>query len=95
MTYTFFPCPNSLAFLLWAKEPGGFSSGWMSTAGKFIAKDIEPGDIREKLFRYSCKADEFRQIFDNNPDDASSYAKNGCRAAIPPMRCMYSPTASV
>lgn len=44
-------------------------------SGKFIAEGIEAIDIREKMFRYSCKVGEFRQIFDNNPDEASIYAE--------------------
>ena len=44
-------------------------------SGKFIAKGVEPVDIREKLFCYSCKVGEFRQIFNNNPDEASIYAE--------------------
>ncbi len=44
-------------------------------SGKFIAQGVEVVDVREKMFRYSCKVGEFRQIFDNNPDEASIYAE--------------------
>ncbi|AKB43939.1 tetratricopeptide repeat protein [Methanosarcina vacuolata] len=44
-------------------------------SGKFVAEGIEAIDIPEKMFRYSCKVGEFRQIFDNNPDEASIYAE--------------------
>ncbi|AKB26593.1 serine/threonine kinase [Methanosarcina sp. MTP4] len=44
-------------------------------SGKFIAQGVEAIDVREKMFRYSCKVGEFRQIFDNNPDEASIYAE--------------------
>ncbi|WP_321416513.1 hypothetical protein [uncultured Methanomethylovorans sp.] len=46
-----------------------------SISGTFIAQGAEPISIREKTFRYSCKVGEFRQIFNNNPDEASIYAK--------------------
>ena len=36
---------------------------------------MEPVEIREKMFQCSCKVGEFRQIFDNNPDQASMYAE--------------------
>ncbi len=44
-------------------------------SGKFIAQGVEAIDVREKMFRYSCKVGEFRQIFNNNPDEASVYAE--------------------
>ena len=44
-------------------------------SGRFIAHGVEPVDIREKAFQYSCKVGEFKQIFDNNPDEASLYAE--------------------
>ena len=44
-------------------------------SGKFIAQDMEPIEIQEKMFEYSCKVGEFRQIFDHNPDEASMYAE--------------------
>jgi hypothetical protein len=43
--------------------------------GSFIAQGMEPVEIKEKLFKYSCKVDEFKQIFDYNPDEASLYAQ--------------------
>ena len=44
-------------------------------SGNFMAKGMDPVEIKEKLFQYSCKVDEFKQIFDYNPDEASLYAQ--------------------
>lgn len=44
-------------------------------SGAFIALGMESLEIKEKMFQYSCKAGEFRQIFNNNPDAASMYAE--------------------
>ena len=44
-------------------------------SGQFIAQGTNPIEIKEKMFKYSCKVGEFRQIFDNNPDEASHYAE--------------------
>ncbi|WP_321416959.1 SUMF1/EgtB/PvdO family nonheme iron enzyme [uncultured Methanomethylovorans sp.] len=43
-------------------------------SGRFKAHGVEPVDIKEKFFQYSCRVGEFKQIFDNNPDEASVYA---------------------
>jgi len=44
-------------------------------SGAFKAQGMGDVEIKEKIFQYSCKVGEFRQIFDKNPDDASDYAK--------------------
>ena len=44
-------------------------------SGQFVAHGMDPVEIKEKMFQYSCKVGEFRQIFDNNPDEASHYAE--------------------
>ena len=44
-------------------------------SGSFMAQGMEPVEIKEKLFQYSCKVDEFKLIFDYNPDEASLYAQ--------------------
>ena len=44
-------------------------------SGAFMAQGMDPVEIKEKMFQYSCKVGEFRQIFDNNPDEASHYAE--------------------
>ncbi|WP_321416957.1 formylglycine-generating enzyme family protein [uncultured Methanomethylovorans sp.] len=44
-------------------------------SGRFIAHGVESADIKEKFFQYSCKVGEFKQILDNNPDEASVYAE--------------------
>ena len=43
-------------------------------SGKFVAKGMEPVKIKEKMFEYSCKVGEFKQIFDKDPHEASDYA---------------------
>ncbi len=43
--------------------------------GAFMAQGMGAVEIKEKIFQYSCKVGEFRQIFDKNPDEASDYAK--------------------
>ena len=44
-------------------------------SGKFVAQGMEPVKIKEKMFQYSCKVGEFRQIFDKDPHEASDYAE--------------------
>ncbi len=44
-------------------------------SGAFMAQGMDTVEIKEKMFQYSCKVDEFKQIFDYNPDEASRYAK--------------------
>ena len=44
-------------------------------SGAFMAKGTDPVEIKEKMFQYSCKVGEFRQIFDKDPDEASHYAE--------------------
>jgi len=44
-------------------------------SGAFMAQGMDPIEIKEKMFQYSCKVGEFRQIFDSNPDEASMYAE--------------------
>ena len=44
-------------------------------SGHFIAQGTNPIEIKEKMFQYSCKVGEFRQIFDKDPDEASHYAE--------------------
>ena len=44
-------------------------------AGAFLPHDMEPVTIKDKMFQYSCKVGEFRQIFDKDPHQASSYAE--------------------
>ena len=44
-------------------------------SGAFIAQGMGTVEIKEKMFQYSCKVGEFKQIFDNNPDEASHYAE--------------------
>ena len=43
--------------------------------GTFLPYGMEPVKIKEKMFQYSCKVGEFRQIFDKDPHQASSYAE--------------------
>ena len=44
-------------------------------SGQFIAHGMDPVEIKEKMFQYSCKVGEFKQIFNHNPDEASHYAE--------------------
>ena len=44
-------------------------------SGKFMAQGMEPAEIKEKIFKYSCKVGEFRQIFDKDPQKALEYAE--------------------
>ena len=44
-------------------------------SGQFVAHGMDPVDIKEKMFQYSCKVGEFRQIFDKDPHEASHYAE--------------------
>ena len=44
-------------------------------SGTFMAKGMESGEIKEKMFQYSCKVGEFKQIFDKDPHVASHYAE--------------------
>ena len=44
-------------------------------SGAFMAQGMGTVEIKEKMFQYSCKVGEFRQIFDSNPDEASMYAE--------------------
>jgi hypothetical protein len=44
-------------------------------SGMFMAHGMKEAEIKEKIFQYSCKVGEFRQIFDSNPDEASVYAE--------------------
>ena len=44
-------------------------------SGKFVAQGMEPVKIKEKMFEYSCKVGEFKQIFDKDPHEASDYAE--------------------
>ncbi|GEM_PF-4004828 len=53
-------------------------------SGAFIAKGMRDVEIREKVFQYSCKVGEFKQIFDQNPDEASEYAQKRLRGKYSP-----------
>ena len=44
-------------------------------SGAFMAHGMGTVEIKEKMFQYSCKVGEFRQIFDSNPNEASMYAE--------------------
>jgi hypothetical protein len=44
-------------------------------SGQFVAHGMDPVEIKEKMFQYSCKVGEFRQIFDKDPHEASMYAE--------------------
>ena len=44
-------------------------------SGQLVAQGMDPVEIKEKMFHYSCKVGEFKQIFDSNPDEASHYAE--------------------
>ena len=44
-------------------------------SGKFKAPGMESVCIKEKMFQYSCKVGEFRQIFDKDPYEATHYAE--------------------
>jgi len=44
-------------------------------SGAFMAQGMESLEIKEKMFQYSCKVGEFKQIFDKDPHEASHYAE--------------------
>ena len=44
-------------------------------SGAFMAKGMGNVEIKEKMFQYSCKVGEFKQIFDKDPHEASHYAE--------------------
>ncbi|MCG2738278.1 MAG: formylglycine-generating enzyme family protein [Candidatus Methanoperedenaceae archaeon] len=44
-------------------------------SGMFMAYGMKHHVIKEKLFQYSCKVGEFKDIFESSPEEASDYAK--------------------
>jgi len=45
----------------------------------FMAPGIKDFNIKEKIFKYSCSFNDFKEIFNNYPDDASIYAEEKLR----------------
>jgi len=44
-------------------------------SGAFMAQGMNTVEIKEKMFQYSCKLGEFRQIIDKVPHETSHYAE--------------------